>query len=89
MVSLIREAAMFFRVKPSGPRRYLQLVENFWDGGRTKQRVLCTLCRLDLLQQSGQLDALLTSGARFAEKVLLLTAHQDGQIPSQRCPWRQ
>jgi Transposase DDE domain len=72
---------MFFRVKPSGPRRYLQLVENFWDGGRTKQRVLCTLGRLDHLQGSGQLDALLVSGARFAQKVLLLTAHQDGQAP--------
>jgi len=72
---------MFFRVKPSGPRRYLQLVENFWDRGRTRQRVLCTLGRLDHLQQSGQLDALLTSGARFAEKVLLLTAHHNGEVP--------
>jgi transposase len=81
MVSLFREDAMFFRVKPSGPRRYLQLVENFWDDGRTKQRVLCTLGRLDHLQDSGQLDALLSSGARFAEKVLLLTAHHHGQVP--------
>jgi Transposase DDE domain len=72
---------MFFRVKPSGPRRYLQLVENFWDGGRTKQRVLCTLGRLDHLQDSGQLDAILASGARFAQKILLLTAHQNGQVP--------
>jgi transposase len=72
---------MFFRVKPSGPRRYLQLVENFWDGGRTKQRVLCTLGRLDHLQDSGQLDALLASGARFAQTLLLLTAHQNGQLP--------
>jgi hypothetical protein len=72
---------MFFRVKPSGPRRYLQLVENFWDRGRTRQRVLCTLGRLDHLQESGQLDALLTSGARFADKVLLLTAHLNGEVP--------
>lgn len=72
---------MFFRVKPSGPRRYLQLVENFWDDGRTKQRVLCTLGRLDQLQQAGQLDALLVSGARFAQQALLLTAHQNGQAP--------
>jgi hypothetical protein len=72
---------MFFRVKPSGPRRYLQLVENYWDGGRTKQRVLCTLGRLDHLQTSGQLDALLASGARFSQKLLLLTAHQNGQAP--------
>jgi len=72
---------MFFRVKPSGPRRYLQLVENFWDGGRTKQRVLCTLGRLDQLQDSGQLDALLASGARLAQTLLLLSAHQNGQLP--------
>jgi transposase len=72
---------MFFRVKRSGSRQYLQLVENFWDQGRTKQRVLATLGRLDQLQQSGQLDALLASGARFAQHALLLTAHADGQVP--------
>lgn len=73
---------MFFRVKPSGPRRYLQLVENFWDHGRTKQRVLATLGRLDHLQASGQLDALLASGARFAQHALLLTAQANGQLPT-------
>ena len=73
---------MFFRVKPSGQRRYLQLVENYWDQGRTKQRVLATLGRLDQLQQSGQLDALLASGARLAQHALLLTAHRDGQLPA-------
>jgi Transposase DDE domain len=71
---------MFFRVKPSGPRRYLQLVENAWDQGRTRQRVLATLGRLDHLQESGQLDALLASGARLAQHALLLTAHRDGQL---------
>jgi Transposase DDE domain len=72
---------MFFRIKNSGPRQYLQIVENFRDQGRTRQRVLTTLGRLDHLQQSGQLDSLLASGARFAEHVLLLTAHQNGQAP--------
>src|SRR5689334_7927615 len=38
---------MFFRVKPSGPRRYLQLVENTRDGTATRQRVLATLGRID------------------------------------------
>jgi hypothetical protein len=72
---------MFFRVKNSGPRQYLQIVENFRDQGRTRQRVLTTLGRLDHLQQSGQLDSLLASGARFAQHILLLTAHQNGQAP--------
>src|SRR5512142_326679 len=52
------EGAMFFRTKTSGPRSYLQIVENRWEEGRPRQRVLATLGRLDQLQQSGQLDAL-------------------------------
>jgi hypothetical protein len=31
---------MFFRIKTSGPRSYLQIVENRWEGGRTRQRVI-------------------------------------------------
>ncbi len=72
---------MFFRVKQSGPRQYLQIVENFRAEGRVRQRVLTTLGRLDELRRSGNLDGLLASGARFAEHVLLLTAHRNGQVP--------
>jgi hypothetical protein len=75
---------MFFRSKRRGTRSYLQIVENFWHDGRSRQRVLATLGRLDLLQQRGQLDALLASGARFADKVLLLTAQRRGHIPALR-----
>jgi hypothetical protein len=50
---------MFFRTKTSGPRSYLQIVENRWEDGRPRQRVIATLGRLDQLQQTGQLDALL------------------------------
>jgi hypothetical protein len=73
---------MFFRTKTSGPRTYLQIVENRWEDGRPRQRVIATLGRLDQLQQSGQLDALLASGARLAESVLLLSAHAKGQLPT-------
>jgi DDE family transposase len=73
---------MFFRTKTSGPRSYLQIVENRWEDGRPRQRVLATLGRLDQLQQSGQLDALLVSGARLAQSVLLLSAHAKGQLPT-------
>jgi Transposase DDE domain len=72
---------MFFRVKQSGPRQYLQIVENVRQDGRVCQRVLTTLGRLDELRRSGDLDGLLASGARFAEHVLLLSAHRNGQIP--------
>ena len=70
---------MFFRQKKSGARTYLQIVENRWEDGQTRQRVVATLGRLDQLQQSGGLDALLTSGARFAEAVLVLSAHDQGK----------
>lgn len=40
--------------------------------------------RLDLIQERGQLDALLASGARFAEQVLLVTAQRHGQLPTHR-----
>jgi len=73
---------MFFRVKKSGPRQYLQIVENFRSPDGVRQRVLTTLGRLDELQRAGQLDGLLASGARFAEHVLLLTAHRSGQVPA-------
>jgi Transposase DDE domain len=73
---------MFFRTKTSGPRTYLQIVENRWEDGRPRQRVIATLGRLDQLQQTGQLDALLVSGARLAQAVLLLSAHAQGQLPT-------
>jgi hypothetical protein len=73
---------MFFRTKTSGTRSYLQIVENRWEDGRPRQRVIATLGRLDQLQQTGQLDALLISGARLAQSVLLLSAHAKGQVPT-------
>jgi hypothetical protein len=73
---------MFFRTKKSGPRSYLQVVENRWEDGRPRQRVIATLGRLDQLQQSGQLDSLLLSGARLAQSVLVLSAHAKGQLLS-------
>jgi hypothetical protein len=72
---------MFFRTKKSGPRTYLQIVQNHWRDGRPQQTVLATVGRLEELQAAGQVDALLTSGARFAEKLLILGEHQKGNLP--------
>jgi len=75
---------MFFRQKKSGTRVYLQVVENRWEDGRSKQRVIATLGRLDRLQQTGQLDGLLRSGVKFCESVLLLAAHRRGETTAMR-----
>jgi len=72
---------MFFRSKKSGSRTYLQVVENRWEDGQSRQRVLATLGRLDQLLQDGQLDALLLSGARFSQTLLLLSAHAEERLP--------
>jgi transposase len=75
---------MFFRQKKSGSRTYLQIVENRWEKGRTRQRVIATLGRLDQLQRSGQLQGLLCSGAKFCESVLLLAAHRRAETTAMR-----
>ena len=75
---------MFIRTQTNGDRTYLLLVENEREQGRLVQRVLCRLGRLDQLRESGQLDSLLTSLGRFAEKVLVLDAHARGEsVPAQ------
>jgi hypothetical protein len=71
---------MFFRIKPSGERRYLQIVENTRDGTATRQRVVATLGRVEDLEASGKLDALLRSGARLCETALLISSQQAGTL---------
>jgi hypothetical protein len=63
---------MFFRLKSSGSRRYLQIVENHREGGAVRQQVVATIGRMDELAASGGLAALLASGARFCEQLMLL-----------------
>lgn len=75
---------MFFRTKKSGPRSYLQVVENHWQDGRPHQRVLATLGRVEELREREALDGLLRSGARFAQKLLVLAAHQRGELTAVR-----
>lgn len=71
---------MFFRVKTSGSRRYLQIVENTRDGAKTRQSVLATLGRLDEIEAAGKLDALLRSGARLCETAVLVSSLRDGTL---------
>ena len=56
---------MFFRLKPSGPRTYLQIVENRREDGVHRQHVIATL---------GRADELAASGARLCDQVMLLSA---------------
>lgn len=70
---------MFFRVKPAKAYRYLQIARSVRRGKTVRQEIIATLGRLDVLEESGQLDSLLRSGLRFARKVKVLDAHAAGQ----------
>jgi hypothetical protein len=72
-------APMFFRVKGTAHRKYLQIAESYREGKRVRQRIVVTLGRLDGLQQSGELDRLLRSGLRFSKKIRVLDAHAAGE----------
>ena len=65
---------MFFRIKKSGTRGYVQVVENKRVNGSVRQSVIATLGRSDELAASGALASLLASGARFCDQVLLIEA---------------
>jgi hypothetical protein len=73
---------MFFRVKKSGERGYLQIVENRRVDGVVRQSVIANLGRADAFAASGALAALLASGAKFTDQVLLLQAldQDDGTL---------
>lgn len=70
---------MYFRVKRTGPYPYLQVVQSYRESGQVRQRVMATLGRLDVLQATGQMDALMRSGLRFCEKLAVIDAHAAGE----------
>ncbi len=77
---------MFFRKKRTGKYEYLQIVENSrGEHGKVRQKVLLTLGNLQQLRQSGKLDSLLESGARFSEKLAMLSAHKAGKSKPVKC----
>lgn len=71
---------MFVRVKPSGRYRYLQIAENYREGKKVKQKILCTLGRLDELTESGKLNGLAESLLRFSEKLTVVNLHKKGTL---------
>ncbi len=73
---------MYFRKKTSGGRAYLQIVESRREGASVRQQVIATLGRVEHLRQSGQLERLPGSGARFADKAIVIDAVANGDVTS-------
>ena len=71
---------MFVREKTVNGYTYLYLVESVREGARTRQRLIKNLGRKDAVLASGELDRLAASVARFAERALLLSAIDKGEV---------
>ena len=70
---------MYFRKKTSGGRAYLQIGESRREGAAMRQQVIATLGRVEDLRESGRLERLLRSGARFAVKAIVVDAVAAGE----------
>jgi hypothetical protein len=80
---------MFFRIKKSGARACVQVVENKRVDGAVRQSVIANLGRADDLIASDALASLLASGAKLTDQVLLVNALEedaDGSSARPRSP---
>jgi hypothetical protein len=75
---------MFVRVKPSGGHRYLQIAQNYRQDGKVKQKILCTLGRIDEMTESGKVEGLAQSLLRFSDKVKVIDLHSKGKLKAVR-----
>ena len=75
---------MFVRTKTTQGRTYLQVVESYWQDGKPRQRVIATMGRQDKLSESGQIDGVLRSLSRFADKVRVSEEWRAGNLEAKR-----
>jgi hypothetical protein len=69
---------MFTRVTRNATgHQYLQIVKSYRDQGKVRQKVMVTLGRLDILQATGQLDALVKALSRYALEQNLVDLRKD------------
>ena len=76
---------MFVREKRIGPYTYLYLVETVREGGKTKQRIIRNLGRKEEVEKRGDLDRLLRSAARLAQRSMILSLLEEGAVPQLQC----
>lgn len=76
--------AMFVRAKNINQNgrtyQYLHIVENYRDGGKVRQRIIGSLGRLDELQESGNLERVITQLTEHCPSVRLIKAQAAGNL---------
>jgi len=71
---------MFVRIKKSGPRKYLELVENYRHEGKVRQRVLLNLGRVDFLRDTKAAELVAVALAKHSDELAVIsTARQENQ----------
>jgi hypothetical protein len=76
---------MFVREKRINGYTYLYLVETVREGGRAKQRIIKNLGRKEALAASGALERLASSVARYAERAVVLSQLETGNLERLAC----
>lgn len=75
---------MFIRVKKVQSTKkiheYLQIVENRWEKGKVRQRVIATLGKMEDLIPSGQIDRFIESLSKFTETLTVINLHREGAL---------
>jgi transposase len=75
---------MFIREKTARGHSYLYLVESVREGSKVRQRTIQALGRKDQLLESGALDRIIASLARYSERSLILSEMAAGHVACRR-----
>jgi len=76
---------MFVREKRIGPYTYIYLVETVREGGHVKQRIIRNLGRKEEVERRGDLDRLVLSATRLAQRSIVLSLLEQGTLPDLAC----
>jgi Transposase DDE domain len=76
---------MFVREKRIGPYTYIYLVETVRQGGHVKQRIIRNLGRKEEVERRGDLDRLVLSATRLAQRSMVLSLLEQGTLPDLAC----
>jgi hypothetical protein len=71
---------MFVRRTIARGHTYLKIVRNERQGDKVRQKVLFTLGRLDVLQESGELDGIVSALSRYCEKQEIIDFTRDMKV---------
>lgn len=78
---------MFARIKKlktaKATHEYVQIVESYRERGKSRQRIIGTIGRLDRLLERGSLDGLVESLCKFSRTLKVVRAAKEGSIKSQ------